>query len=131
MKYVISLGGSLIIPNEINRKFLIDFTTFVKSLIRRGHSFVIVCGGGSIARKYIESIRSLKLKADFESLVGIETTKLNAALVSSFFGKFHLVPNSLADINKAKIKLNYEPKYNVKDGLSLAADWYSNFFNKK
>ncbi|EKD45417.1 MAG: hypothetical protein ACD_69C00302G0002 [uncultured bacterium] len=32
---------------------------------------------------------------------------------------------SLADVSKAKIKLNYQPEYSVKGGLSLAIDWYA------
>lgn len=48
------------------------------------------------------------------------------------YGKFRAgdIRHSLADISKAKIKLNYEPKYDVKSGLFLATDWYVNFFYK-
>ncbi|MEI8055710.1 MAG: SDR family oxidoreductase [bacterium] len=46
-------------------------------------------------------------------------------------GRVGDIRHSLADINKAKNKLNYEPKYNVRSGLSLAAKWYIDFFNNK
>jgi UDP-N-acetylglucosamine 4-epimerase len=34
------------------------------------------------------------------------------------------IPHSLASINLAKEKLNYNPKFSVKDGLEKAIDWY-------
>lgn len=34
------------------------------------------------------------------------------------------IPHSLASINKAKKLLNYNPKYNIKDGLNEAITWY-------
>jgi len=48
---VLSLGGSLIIPEKSNFKFL---DKFVKTLRKnyKTHKFVVVCGGGSIAKKY-------------------------------------------------------------------------------
>lgn len=38
---------------------------------------------------------------------------------------------SMANINKARSKLNYEPEYNVTKGLSMAAKWYVDFFGNK
>jgi len=34
------------------------------------------------------------------------------------------IPHSLADITKAKKLLNYFPKYNIREGLMRALDWY-------
>lgn len=34
------------------------------------------------------------------------------------------VPHSLASIDKAKRILNYQPQFNLKDGLDEAVDWY-------
>ena len=34
------------------------------------------------------------------------------------------IPHSLASIEKAKNMLGYSPKYNIKDGLKEAVDWY-------
>lgn len=34
------------------------------------------------------------------------------------------IPHSLADISKAIKNLNYEPQYNVKEGLELVIEWY-------
>lgn len=142
MKYVISLGGSLIIPDEINHKFLLKFTTIIKDLIKKGNSVVIVCGGGSIARKYISVVSSLKVNEDFSSLVGIECTKTNAALVAAFFKKFHLIPNSLSDVDRELRKdklaicgaLGFQPKMTSDGDASqiashIKADYFINLTN--
>jgi len=34
------------------------------------------------------------------------------------------IPHSLADISKAQNLLGYDPKYSLKDGLTIAVDWY-------
>jgi UDP-N-acetylglucosamine/UDP-N-acetylgalactosamine 4-epimerase len=34
------------------------------------------------------------------------------------------IPHSLASVDKAKMNLGYEPKYNIKKGLKEAVDWY-------
>ncbi len=40
------------------------------------------------------------------------------------------VKHSLADISKAKSLLNYNPKYNVFDGLTEAMNWYKDHINE-
>lgn len=142
MKYVISLGGSLIIPNEINKSFLLKFTKIIKDLIKNGNSVVIVCGGGKIARDYISVVNNLNAGEDFESLVGIECTKTNAALVAAFFKRFHLIPNSLEDVSKELRKdklavcgaLGFQPKMTSDGDAALIAshikaDYFINLTN--
>ena len=41
------------------------------------------------------------------------------------------IRHSLADIDKARTKLNYDPEYNVKHGLLAVADWYKGYFIKE
>ncbi|WP_339844675.1 NAD-dependent epimerase/dehydratase family protein [uncultured Dokdonia sp.] len=36
------------------------------------------------------------------------------------------IPHSVADINKARIRLGYNPQYNLRDGLTKAIKWYYN-----
>ena len=47
---VISLGGSIVVPEEIDIKFLTEFKNMIERLIKKGYRFIIICGGGSIAR---------------------------------------------------------------------------------
>jgi len=83
---VISLGGSLIVPEKMDAEFLERF----KHLLRRyydTHKFVIVCGGGTIARKYI-SVLKLDHKSRRQlSMAGIRATRMNAQFMMQFFGK--------------------------------------------
>jgi len=81
---VLSLGGSLIIPDDVNVKYLKEFK---KTILRnaRKYKFVIVCGGGSIARKYISALRKIKINEEFQSLSGISATRMNARFMNYFF----------------------------------------------
>lgn len=84
--FVLSLGGSLIFPTSgVNNSFLSDFKSAIKKLSSK-NKFVIVCGGGSVARSYINSLRQEGISEHFQSLVGISSTRSNARFVSYFFG---------------------------------------------
>ena len=88
MKYVISLGGSIIVPDRIDTKFIKDFVRLVSAWAEKGHYFFIVTGGGSVARRYQSAARQVSPKvssADLD-LFGIDLTKLNARLLSLAFG---------------------------------------------
>ena len=49
---IISLGGSLIIPDDIDVDFLKDFKKLILSQVEKGKKFVIITGGGKICRNY-------------------------------------------------------------------------------
>lgn len=83
---VLSLGGSLIIPEEIDLKFLREFKKIILRNIKK-HKFLIVCGGGSIARKYIYALRNEKLAEKLQSFAGISATRTNARFMTYFFNK--------------------------------------------
>jgi len=82
---VLSLGGSLIVPNDINLKFLREFRKVILKNSNR-YKFVIVCGGGSVARKYISALSEDNKDNYLQSLIGISSTRLNARFMSYFFG---------------------------------------------
>jgi uridylate kinase len=82
---VISLGGSIIVPEQIDTRLLRQFRDMVLRLEQK--RFVIICGGGGICRKYQHVARGLAEvpKADLD-WIGIQATRLNAELVRSMFG---------------------------------------------
>jgi len=84
---VLSLGGSQIIPKDINVKFLRKFKDILRRNSRR-YKFVVVCGGGSTAREYIGGLENeyLTKKRFHQGLLGIATTRLNARFMTYFFG---------------------------------------------
>lgn len=96
---VISLGGSLIVPDEINVDFLKDFVSLITEYTEKGYNFLIITGGGKICRKYNNSLRQITNPSD-ENLdwLGIASTRLNAELLRICF----------ADLAYEKIVLNPE-----------------------
>jgi len=85
---VISLGGSLIVPEKINSKFLEEFRKVILKNTKK-HKFVVVCGGGKVARIYINGLEAQKIphKEYLQSLLGVSTTRLNARFMTYFFGR--------------------------------------------
>jgi uridylate kinase len=85
---VLSLGGSLVCPNEIDVLFLKKFRNFILKWIKKGKKFVIFVGGGKTARKYQNAAKEFKVENKELDWVGISATLLNAQLVKSIFGNF-------------------------------------------
>ena len=83
---VLSLGGSLIIPNDVDFNFLKKFKKIILQNIKN-HKFIIVCGGGSLARKYISALKSSGANEKLQSLSGISATRTNARFMSYLFNK--------------------------------------------
>lgn len=89
MLYVLSLGGSLVsLPTGLNINFLKRFKRLIEARVLLGDSFIIVVGGGSLARNYIQGASQIKKNlSDIEKdYLGIYATKVNAFLVKSIFG---------------------------------------------
>lgn len=96
---IVSLGGSLIIPDEIDYRLLEKF----KKALRKNYSsykFVVVCGGGSIARKYISALKEEGKSIKEQSLAGIRATRMNAKFMMQFFGKEanSILPKSMKEV---------------------------------
>ena len=83
---VMSLGGSLIVPEEIDLDFLRKFREVIKKN-SKNYKFIIVCGGGSVARKYISALRNEGKSEYLQNMAGIAVTRLNARFLAYFFGK--------------------------------------------
>ena len=85
---IISLGGSLIIPEEIDKDFLKKFKSLILSHVEKGKKFVIITGGGKICRKYQDVIKNLKKINDSElDWLGIYSTRFNAEFIKILFGE--------------------------------------------
>ncbi len=128
---VISLGGSIIVPNKIDYAFLNEFKKIIQK--NKNYKFIIVCGGGKTARTYIEAARKEKLSDKEISFLGILTTRLNASLVADIFnqvrvpethkelysmtervlvcGALGIKPGMTSDANAAEIARDLKAKY--------------------
>ncbi|MEK6943498.1 MAG: UMP kinase [Nanoarchaeota archaeon] len=86
--FIISLGGSLIVPDKIDADFLNMFKILIEKYSKKGFRFVIICGGGKLARNLQTAASKVtKLSNKELDLLGIHATKLNASLLRHIFGK--------------------------------------------
>lgn len=84
-KWVISLGGSRIIPENVDDLFLKKFKKLILSHPK--HKFIVVTGGGTTARKYIEALKDLGKNPKTQSDTGIAITRFHANFLMKIFGK--------------------------------------------
>jgi uridylate kinase len=86
--FIISLGGSLIVPDEIDSEFLKVFSFKIMSQVSKGRKFIIITGGGKTARKYMAAAGEISGANPVErDWLGIFATRINALLVKTIFGK--------------------------------------------
>lgn len=81
---VISLGGSIIVPDGVDIPFLKEFRRIILDLAEM--RFIIICGGGRVCREYQDAARELAQIPEKDlDWIGIRATRLNAELVRSIF----------------------------------------------
>jgi uridylate kinase len=136
---VLSLGGSQIIPNEVNIKYLKEFKKIILKNTKK-YKFIVVCGGGSVARKYISALREIKINERFQSLSGISATRMNARFMNYFFeinpeyGIPHTIKTLKQYIKKRNIifcgALEYKPNQTSDStAAGIAKDFKTIFIN--
>ena len=96
--WVISLGGSRIVPDDVDYVFLRKFHKLIDS--HKDKRFVVVCGGGSSARRYISAFRKLGKSLRDQSEEGIAITRFHAGFMARFFGREanEVVPRSMKSV---------------------------------
>ena len=105
-RVVVSVGGSLIVPDQIDTDFITRFKNLILEKVKNGHSFTIIAGGGKTARRYQEAASAVTpLSPQDLDWIGIHATRLNAQLLHSIFGdQAHpqIIKNPTADIEADK-----------------------------
>lgn len=114
--FVLSLGGSLIVPENIDVSYLRKFKAFVEKAIKEGTRFVIVAGGGSTARKYRDAGRGVVKQMPVDDLdwIGIHATRLNAHLIRTIF----------RDHAHREIITNPAEKFVIKESIVVGAGYW-------
>ena len=85
---IISLGGSLIVPDAIDVEFLKDFKNLILTQIKKEKKFIIITGGGKTARKYQDAVKLVSSPSNDDlDWIGIASLKLNAELLRVVFGE--------------------------------------------
>ena len=104
--YVISLGGSLIVPDQIDTEFLKSFRKLILKFVAKGDNFVIVCGGGKVCRRYTAALSEIiKATKEQKDWVGIYATWLNAKFIQAMF-KDKAYKDVIIEVDKKLGKVN-------------------------
>ncbi len=81
---IISLGGSLVAPGEIDVAFLKAFKNAIKKYLNKNRFFIFV-GGGKICRNYQKALLEFGADNKERDLIGIDVSRLNARVVRQVF----------------------------------------------
>lgn len=115
---VMSVGGSLIVPDGIDTTFLQNLKSFIETETAAGRRFIIIAGGGRTARNYQDAAASVAaLEAEDLDWMGIHATRLNGHLLRTVFRDIaHLEmitnPDDILDVPKSAqviIAAGYRP----------------------
>lgn len=102
-RIVVSVGGSLIVPDQIDSDFLTRFKALILEKVQKGFSFTIIAGGGKTARRYQEAAHAVTpLSRHDLDWIGIHSTRLNGQLLRNIFvGYAHpqVIKNPTIDID--------------------------------
>lgn len=102
---IISLGGSLVAPGEIDIGFLKNFKHSLQKYLDSKKFFIIV-GGGKICRVYQKALLEFGAKNNERDWIGIKVSKLNAEVIKQLFGK--LAHSEIIEDPNKKVKTNKE-----------------------
>jgi len=117
-KVVISVGGSLVVPNGgIDTKFLQNLNDFIRKQLadHQNRQFFLVIGGGATARHYRDAGKAVIGKLTDEDLdwLGIHATRLNAHLIRTIFH----------DIAHPQIIEHYDVVKDIQEKVVVASGW--------
>ncbi|MBI3413235.1 MAG: UMP kinase [Candidatus Aenigmarchaeota archaeon] len=84
-KIVIKLGGSFLFDKGPNTKHMKEIAEMIKRL-DKDYQFIVIIGGGSVNRMYVEAAREIGTNESYFDLIGIDTSRLNARLFISSLG---------------------------------------------
>lgn len=84
---VMSVGGSLIVPDGIDTTFLATLKAFITDQTTNcGRRFIMIAGGGRTARNYQDAAAAVTdLTSDDLDWMGIHSTRLNGHLLRTIF----------------------------------------------
>lgn len=103
---VISLGGSMIVPNNPDATFVAKFKNLVLDWVNKEKKFYIITGGGKTCRNYNDALSQVANPTNEDlDWLGIFVTRLNAEFIKLSFGdqsyeKIVLDPDSIPETDK-------------------------------
>ncbi len=116
-RIVVSLGGSLLVPDAIDTNFVAAFKSLIVSEVELGKRFILITGGGKTARRYIDAASQVSdITNDDKDWLGIHATRMNAHFIRTVF-RDHAHPR----INTNPHDL--EDFYGAEEPILVAGGW--------
>lgn len=132
---VLSLGGSIIAPEQPDTDFLEKFNTLIRTYLDRDPSrkLIIVCGGGGPARIYQNAYKKIISDGinDQADWIGIMATRLNAQLIKAMFSDICPGPvvynptETGVFAGKIMVAAGWKPGFSSDNDAVLLAERYS------
>ncbi len=109
---IISLGGSLVAPNEMDVVFLKSFKKSLGKFLGEKRFFIFV-GGGKVSRNYQKAMLEFGADNIERDVIGIDITRLNARVVKQSFGELAF----------SQVVTNPTKKVATSKNIVVAAGW--------
>jgi uridylate kinase len=131
--FIVNLGGSIIVPDEIDTTFLKEFRALILEQIKeKEQRFVFITGGGKTARRYTKAAEEVYRDIDNEDKdwLGIHATRLNAHLIRTIFReeahpRINTNPHDLEDFHQCTqpimIAAGWKPGFSTDYDTALLA----------
>jgi uridylate kinase len=99
-RIVVSVGGSLLVPDQIDTDFIKHFRQLILDKLSEGFTFSVTPGGGKTCRRYQTVAREVMgaSKTDLD-WIGINTNCMHAEFLRILFGEF-AAPGIVKDFSK-------------------------------
>jgi len=134
---IMSVGGSLIVPDQIDTDFLKKLKSFITTeTTENSRRFVIIAGGGRTARNYQNSAHAVsELTSEDLDWLGLHATRLNGQLLRTIFRDLAYPtiitnPDEILDVPKT-VKLIIAAGYRPGASTDLRAIQIANLIGSK
>lgn len=124
---VVSLGGSILFPGEVNVAYIKKLREFLITQTKRDKKFMLIVGGGVLAREYQKAASEVVPLTDSErDWVGVRATHLNAYFLKTVLGDMGVYPEILTNPEKS-IKKSDLKKYSIFVGAGWKPGWSTDY----
>lgn len=133
---VLSVGGSIVVPQEPDVSFISKFLSLVKNYLAKDgkRKLILVIGGGGPARLYQNAYTEIvgeKNKINYEAdWIGIMATRLNAQLIKASLGdlcKDEVVTDPTIDLSfsgRVLVAAGWKPGFSTDNDATLLAETF-------
>jgi uridylate kinase len=101
MRVVIRIGGS-VVASPPNPKLIQKYAEVVRNLKAQGHELVVIVGGGTPARQFIQLAKDMGLTEQEQDEIAISVSRLFAQLLAMKLGglNWKTIPASLENVSE-------------------------------